>query len=89
MKKSLPLLKSLSGIVCLIGIWQVTEGSQSLPIDRILTETDGPSSLEWIGHGYGWPHQILRILDILSQQKGLSFDQMKDQVYQNYLSLNL
>lgn len=60
-----------------------------LPIDRILTETDGPSSLEWIGHGYGWPHQILRILDILSQQKGLSFDQMKDQVYQNYLSLNL
>lgn len=60
-----------------------------LPIDRILTETDGPSSLEWIGHGYGWSHQILRILDILSQQKGLSFDQMKDQVYQNYLSLNL
>lgn len=56
MKKSLPLLKSLSGIVCLIGIWQVTAGSQSLPIDRILTETDGPSSLEWIGHGYGWPH---------------------------------
>lgn len=31
MKKSLPLLKSLSGIVCLIGIWQVTAGSQSLP----------------------------------------------------------
>lgn len=31
MKKSLHLLKSLSGIVGLIGIWQVTAGSQSLP----------------------------------------------------------
>ncbi|MGX7415827.1 hypothetical protein [Aerococcus christensenii] len=31
MKKSLHLLKSLSGIVCLMGIWQVTVGSQSLP----------------------------------------------------------
>lgn len=60
-----------------------------LPMDRILTETDGPDSSEWLGLGYGFPDRLLAIIDQIAKVKGISGREVEERVYANYLRLGL
>lgn len=60
-----------------------------LPLDRILTETDGPKSLEWVNGQYGQPTYIRDILHYIGKRKNLDLLQLKEEVYGNYLSLDI
>lgn len=66
-----------------------TELIRRLPLDRLLTETDGPDSAEWLGKGFGWPDQLFTILENIAQVKQLTPRQVEEQVYANYQRLGL
>lgn len=60
-----------------------------LPLDRILTETDGPTSIEWVNGIYAESDYILKILEHISNLKNICTSDLKQIIYQNYLSLNI
>lgn len=60
-----------------------------LPINRILTETDGPTSIEWINGSYSESDYIKKILEYISNIKKISLSELEKQIYKNYLSLNI
>ncbi|MDD7733116.1 MAG: TatD family hydrolase [Firmicutes bacterium] len=55
-----------------------------VPMDRILTETDGPGSLEWVRGEYGWPDLVEGILDFLAKEKGRDRDEVEAMVEANF-----
>ena len=57
------------------------------PLDRILTETDGPGALEWLAGRRGTPGAIPGIVETLARIKAIPTDQMKAQIWTNYQSL--
>jgi TatD DNase family protein len=57
----------------------------SLPVDRILTETDGPFTSE--GNGPARPRDVGRAVTLLGAAKGLSPDQSADVVLRNLKAL--
>lgn len=68
-----------------IGISQLTkEIVEILPLSRILTETDGPTSLEWISGEYGYPIEIDNIVKQISSIKRLPYDYVKDEITNNF-----
>ena len=46
--------------------------AQLAPLDRLLTETDGPAGLHWLTGEVGMPHHILDVLQSLADLRGLS-----------------
>ena len=58
-----------------------------LPINRILTETDGPTALEWVNGEYSYPDYIKTIVEKISTIKKINVEQVKQMVYGNYLGL--
>lgn len=58
-----------------------------LPLNRILTETDGPTALEWINGEYGYPLEVKNIVKQISFIKRLSYEQIKYQVSSNFKTL--
>lgn len=71
-----------------IGYSEITnEMVRLLPMNKILTETDGPTALEWVNGEYAYPNYIEKIVEKIANIKGLDTEQVKEIVYENYLAL--
>lgn len=57
---------------------------EHLPMDRMLTETDGPTALEWVNGEYGYPDYIMNIIEKIAQIKDLEPLELKEKVWENY-----
>ncbi|KMT23256.1 TatD family hydrolase [Clostridium cylindrosporum] len=57
---------------------------EALPLDRILTETDGPNALEWVNGKYGYPVEVKNIVKQISLIKGIHYDEVKDEILNNF-----
>lgn len=60
------------------------EIAKLLPIHRILAETDGPTSLEWVNGQYGMPSEIINVYRGISSIKGISIEEYKQLVDKSY-----
>ncbi|MCC9293809.1 TatD family hydrolase [Clostridium sp. WLY-B-L2] len=60
-----------------------------LPLDRILTETDGPDSLEWVNKRYGYPWEVEGIVRKISNIKGIQYEELKNKISSNFNRLKL
>lgn len=58
-----------------------------LPIERILTETDGPTALEWVNGEYAYPDYVENIVREISLIKGLAYEDCKNKINNNFKSL--
>jgi TatD DNase family protein len=61
---------------------------KSIPRERILTETDGPTALEWLGGGMGAPEAVCAVTEAAANLRGEDLERFCDSVldnYQNYL----
>lgn len=50
--------------------------AELIPVDRLLTETDNPGGLEWLGRGVGRPHHLGQVVEELAHVKGISVDDL-------------
>lgn len=67
-----------------VGYSKITsELLQILPLDRILSETDGATSVEWVNGIYGEPDYIKMIVESIAKEKHLPLEQVREQLYQN------
>ncbi len=57
---------------------------KKIPLNRLLSETDGPSSLEWVNGQYGRPSYVIDIVSYIATIKGLSPLEVKDAIGKNY-----
>lgn len=62
---------------------------EKLPLENILTETDGPTSLEWVNGILSKPTFIKDIVKYIAKIKGLEEEFVKDKIYKNYLDLKI
>ncbi|MCI1944044.1 TatD family hydrolase [Clostridium luticellarii] len=60
-----------------------------LPLDRILTETDGPNSLEWVNKRYGYPGEVKNIVRKIAHIKGIQYEEARDIISSNFTGLKL
>lgn len=60
-----------------------------VPVNKILTETDGPTSIEWVNGIYAESDYIIKILEYISLKKKMEFNTLKFQIFQNYKNLGL
>lgn len=60
---------------------------QRLPLDRLLTETDGPTALEWVNGQYGYPEFIEEIVAVIAGFKQLDPGEIKETIVENYKHL--
>ncbi|KHD36142.1 phosphoesterase [Clostridium acetobutylicum] len=60
---------------------------QLLPIDKILTETDGPTSLEWVNGDYGYPNVIKNVVKEISKIKNIQEEEVKGVIENNFKTL--
>lgn len=68
-----------------IGYSELTEKIlKRIPINQLLTETDGPTALEWVNGKYGYPTEIIRVLDDISKYKNIASMEAKNKIYSNY-----
>lgn len=58
-----------------------------LPMDRILTETDGPTALEWVNGNYAYPSYVEKIVEEIALIKNISYEACKKQIYSNFKNL--
>lgn len=56
-----------------------------IPLDKLLSETDGPTALEWVNGKYGYPSEIKRVTDDIG--KYLNNDNIKDIIRENWRKL--
>lgn len=81
-------LGSYFTISCDVGHSPVTDLLiDRLPLDRILTETDGPQSLEWINGTYGQADYVKEVLAYISRRKKVPLQTLEKQVEKNYRTL--
>jgi TatD DNase family protein len=57
------------------------------PLDRLLTETDGPGCLRLFTGETGMPHHMLGVLDALAGLRGLTVAELQDTVATNWRRL--
>lgn len=55
-----------------------------LPLDKMLTETDGPTSLEWVNGEYGYPTEVENIVKEIASIKRLPYEEVKDNISDNF-----
>lgn len=60
-----------------------------LPIDKILTETDGPTSLEWVNGNYQESDYLIEILKYIAKIKKMDFLKIQEMINNNFLNLGL
>lgn len=73
-----------------VGYSEITDNLiDILPINKILTETDGPTSIEWVNGIYSESEYIITILKYIAQKKNLSYAQLQKQIFYNYKNLNI
>jgi TatD DNase family protein len=67
------------------GYTKLTEEIVSLlPMNRILTETDGATSLQWVNGQYGYPSEVLNIVKYISHIKKLTYEETREAIYNNF-----
>ncbi|MBL4938598.1 TatD family hydrolase [Clostridium sp. YIM B02515] len=68
-----------------IGYSKLTEEIvKTLPLNRILTETDGPTSLEWVNGQYGYPDEVKNIVNQIAIIKNLPYEEVKHTIAENF-----
>ncbi len=60
------------------------EIAKLVPLDRILAETDGPTSLEWVNGVYGMPGEIINVYNNICNTKGICLDELKYNINKTY-----
>ena len=69
-----------------IGYSKVTEEVlKRIPLDKLLSETDGPTALEWVNGVYGYPSEVKRVVNDIS--KLLKRDDIKSIIMENWRKL--
>ncbi|MCY6372004.1 TatD family hydrolase [Clostridium ganghwense] len=66
---------------------KITAIAQEIPLNRLLTETDGPGAEEWISGKRGMPILIEKVVSNLSEIKGISKEEIKQIVFENFNTL--
>lgn len=61
--------------------------ARAAPLDRILTETDGPEGLRWLSGEAGMPRHIADVLRCLAELRGLAPQALQAQVAENWRRL--
>lgn len=61
--------------------------AKEIPINRLLTETDGPGAEEWLTGNRGTPLLVERVASKLSEIKEISLQEVKGIVLENFRSL--
>jgi TatD DNase family protein len=56
----------------------------NIPRERILTETDGPEALEWLGGGPAMPDAVCGVAKAAAESRGEDPDSFLDRVLANY-----
>lgn len=75
-----------------IGV-DITESSltkklvRRIPMDRILTETDGPTALEWVNGKYAFPDYVEQIINEIAEIKNIDYEKCRQQINQNFKEL--
>lgn len=59
----------------------------TLPLDRILTETDNPSGWKWLHGETGFPSLIESVETYVAQIRGISRKSLSENVYRNFRSV--
>lgn len=59
----------------------------SIPLDRILTETDGPEGLRWLTGEAGLPHHLFEVLHMLADLRRMTVAEMQAAVASNWRTL--
>lgn len=71
-----------------IGCSQLTqELVKIIPLNRILTETDGPASLQWVNGKYGYPLEVNNIVKQISSIKNVPYKEVKNNISNNFTVL--
>lgn len=55
-----------------------------IPIDKLLLETDGPTSLEWVNGEYGYPREIKRVYKSVAEFKNMELNDLISIINNNY-----
>lgn len=58
-----------------------------LPINKLLTETDGPTALEWVNGNYAYPDYVETIIKEIAIIKDLDFKTCKEIINNNFRNL--
>lgn len=61
--------------------------AREVPLDRVLTETDGPGGLRWLSGEAGMPRHLLEVLRALADLRGMSVEAVRDAVAANWRRL--
>lgn len=62
--------------------------AREIPINKLLVETDNPSGEEWLSKNIGMPCHIKEVYEELSKIKKISFSELEQRVYENYININ-
>ncbi|MGL5150537.1 MAG: TatD family hydrolase [Clostridium sp.] len=57
---------------------------KQIPINRLLTETDGPTAQEWVNGIYGYPIVIKNVINNMARELNLEEDILKNIVSDNF-----
>ncbi len=58
--------------------------AEILPLDRILLETDNPGGYQWLAHETGMPDLLLKIVEKVSEAKGMTAIELENELWQNW-----
>lgn len=68
-----------------IGYSKITgEIVKYLPLERILTETDGPTALEWVNGQYGNPDYVINVINEIALLKNLTKEEVTKEIYKTF-----
>ena len=66
---------------------KIAEIARRVPLERLLTETDGPGAGEWLIGERGHPRQIPGLVAQLAAIKEISAQEMRQQIWTNYQTM--
>lgn len=55
-----------------------------LPLNRILTETDGPTALEWVNGKYGYPSEVISVVDKIAKIRSIHIEVLNEIINDNF-----
>lgn len=59
-----------------------------IPINKLLIETDGPTSLEWVNGEYGYPKAIIDVYKDVAKIKRIELNELQDLIHKNFQLIN-
>lgn len=61
----------------------IQELAKMLPLERVLTETDGPGGLEWLTGEIGMPRHIPEVVAEIARLRGMEVEAVREAVWEN------